>query len=201
MKTLFSICFLLFCVTGIAQPKYFYLSLDYNAPMSNKNWISKGSAQGLRVGYRAFITDRVSVGIDLGSSSIHEYKPTRTIESASGAITTDYFNYIYSYSAVISGQYNFLVGDGDVVFPYAGLGLGANYNEYTQYYNIYTNANKGFGFLARPEAGILVRFGTRRSLGAMASVHYDYSTNKSAEFGYKNFTTAGFQLGLMFMDL
>lgn len=201
MKAIFTILFLLVGAVAIAQPKYFYLSVDYNAPLSNKNWISNGSAQGLRLGYRYFITDRVSAGVDLGSSAIHEYKPTTTIESASGAITTDYFNYIYSYSAVVSGQYNFLVGDGDLVFPYAGVGLGANYNEYTQYYNIYTNAESAFGFLVRPEAGILVRFGTRRSLGAMASVHYDYSTNKSAEFGYKNFSTAGFQIGLMLMNL
>jgi hypothetical protein len=201
MKAILSIIFSLVCATLLAQPRYFYLTLDYNAPLSNKEWISKGSAQGLRLGYRAFITDRVSAGVDLGSASINEYKPTRTIESASGAITTDYFNYIYSYSAVISGQYNFLVGDGDMVFPYAGLGLGANYNEYLQYYNIYTDGDKAFGFLARPEAGILVRFGTRRSLGAMASVHYDFSTNKNTDFGYKNFTTLGFQIGLMFMDL
>jgi hypothetical protein len=201
MKALLSGLFLMFCVTSFAQPKYFYVSLDYNVPMSNKDWISKGSAQGLRLGYRTFITDRISAGLDLGSASVNEYKPTRTIETESGAITTDYFNYIYSYSAVISGQYNFLVGDGDLVFPYAGVGLGANYNEYMQYYNIYNDSEKAFGFLVRPEAGILVRFGTRRSMGAMAAVHYDFSTNKSPEFGYKNFSTVGFQVGLMFMDL
>ncbi|HEY0654647.1 MAG TPA: outer membrane beta-barrel protein [Chryseosolibacter sp.] len=201
MKTLLTFLLLMVGAVVVAQPKYFYVSVDYNAPLSNRAWVSNGSAQGLRLGYRAFITDRVSAGIDLGSASINEYKPTRTIESASGAITTDYFNYVYSYSAVVSGQYNFLVGDGDIVFPYAGVGLGANYNEYTQYYNIYTNAENAFGFLVRPEAGILVRFGTRRALGAMAAIHYDYSTNKSPEFGYKNFSTAGFQLGLMLMNL
>ncbi len=201
MKAILSILVFFACATAYAQPKYVYVGLDYNAPMSNKEWIGKGSARGIRAGYRTFITDRISAGIDIGSTAIYEYKPTRTIEYSSGAITTDYFNYIYSYSAVISGQYNFLVGDGDIVFPYAGLGLGANYNEYTQYYNIYTNADNAFGFLVRPEAGILVRFGTRRSVGAMAAIHYDYSTNKNAEFGYKNFTTAGFSIGLMFMDL
>jgi hypothetical protein len=201
MKNLFALLLLFSGLTGVAQPKYFYLSVDYNAPMSNKNWISKGSAQGIRLGYRTFITDRVSAGLDLGSSAVHEYKPTTTIENSSGAITTDYFNYVYTYSAVVSGQYNFLVGDGDLVFPYAGLGLGANYNEYTQFYNIYNDSNKAFGFLARPEAGVLVRFGTRRSMGVMAAVHYDYSTNKSEDFGYKNFTAVGFNVGLMFMDL
>jgi hypothetical protein len=201
MKTIFSVLLFFACASAVAQPKYFYITLDYNAPMSNKTWISSGSAQGLRIGYRTFLTDRISAGIDIGSTALDAYKPTTTVETSSGAITTDYFNYIYSYSAVVSGQYNFLVGDGDIVFPYAGLGLGANYNEYTQYYNIYTNTNTAFGFLARPEAGVLVRFGTRRSMGAMASIHYDYSTNKAPDFNYKNFTTVGFQIGLMFMDL
>jgi hypothetical protein len=201
MKKIFFLLLMFAGVTAVAQPKYFYLSADYNAPMSNKDWISKGSIQGIKIGYRGFITDRFSAGLDLGSSAIHEYKPRTTIENNSGAITTDYFNYVYSYSAVISGQYNFLVGDGDIVFPYAGLGLGANYNEYTQYYNIYNDTNNAFGFLARPEAGVLVRFGARRSMGVIAAVHYDYSTNKSPDFGYRNFTTVGFNLGLMFMDL
>lgn len=200
MKTIFTLLLVITGAVGIAQPKYFYFALDYNAPLSNKEWIGNGSLSGMKLGYRAFINDRVSAGVDLGSSTLHEYKPTRTIESASGAVTTDYFHYVYSYSAAVSGQYNFLVGDGEQIFPYAGIGLGANYNEYTQYYNIYTNADNAFGFLARPEAGILVRFSTRRSLGAMASVHYDFSTNKSAEFGYKNFSTVGFQIGLMFMN-
>jgi hypothetical protein len=201
MKKILLVFFLLAGVSALAQPKYIYIALDYNLPMSNKAWVSKGSAQGIKIGYRSFITDRFSAGLDLGSFSVNEYKPTRTIETESGAITSDYFNYVYGYSAVVSGQYNFPVGDGDMIFPYAGLGLGANYNEYTQYYNIYTDGDNAFGFLARPEAGILVRFGTRRSLGAMAAVHYDYSTNKNTQFGYKNFSTVGFQVGLMFMDL
>ena len=201
MKRLLIILFALATVTAMAQPKYFYLALDYNAPMSNKNWIGDGSAKGIRLGYRAFVSDRFSAGIDVGSYAVNDYKPTTTIENESGAITTDYFNYVYAYTAVLSGQYNFLVGDGDMIFPYGGLGVGANYNEYVQYYNIYNNAAKAFGFLVRPEAGVLVRFGTRRSLGAMAAVHYDFSTNQTQEFNYKNFTTLGFQVGLIFMDL
>jgi hypothetical protein len=33
----------------------------------------------------------------------------------------------------------------------------------------------------------------------MAAVHYDYSTNKSDYFDYRNFSTVGFQLGIMMM--
>ena len=57
-----------------------------------------------------------------------------------------------------------------------------------------------WGFLARPEAGILWRIGTRRKLGLMAAAHYDFSTSKSESYGYDNFMNAGFQLGIMLMQ-
>ena len=67
-------------------------------------------------------------------------------------------------------------------------------------YNIYTEEENSWGFLARPEAGILVRIGTRRKLGLMAAVHYDFSTSKSVNYGYDNFMNAGFQVGIMLMQ-
>jgi hypothetical protein len=185
----------------IAQEKYFYINLDVNKPLSNTSWIGGTSANGVRAGYRVFINPKISAGLDLGSSTFDQYRPTETYPNGNGAITTDYFKYIYSYSAVVSGQYNFKVGEGRTIFPYAGLGLGANNNEYVLYYNVYQNKERSWGFLARPEAGILVKFGSRRSLGAMAAIHYDYSTNRSKEFDYSNFSTAGFQIGLVFLEL
>lgn len=196
--------FFLIAVTAsgnLFAQKYFYATLDISAPLSNKDWVSKGGAQALRIGYRSFINEKFSVGIDLGTVSYHEDKPYQTIENPNGAISTDFFNYIYSYSGVVSGQYNFETGDADRFLPYVGLGLGANRNEYVQYYNTYTDVDKAWGFLARPEAGILVKFGSRRSKALMAAVHYDYSTNSSSKFGYNSFSNVGFQLGIAFMEL
>ena len=56
------------------------------------------------------------------------------------------------------------------------------------------------GFLARPEAGILARFGKRRSLGAMAAVHFDYATNKSDDYNYSSYSAVGFQIGIFLMN-
>ena len=50
-----------------------------------------------------------------------------------------------------SGQYYFPLGEAERFFPYVGLGLGANYNDYVVYYNIYSDRDKAFGFLARPK--------------------------------------------------
>jgi outer membrane protein W len=183
------------------EGRYFYLNLNVQKPLSNTEWVDDLSARAGKVGYRVFITPRFSAGVDIGWATFDEYKPTRTIEYTNGAITTDYFNYIYSYSGAISGQYNFPIGEKQLFIPYVGIGLGASHHEYTQYYNIYTDADRSWGFLARPEAGILVRFGTRRTLGAMAAIHYDYTTNRSKLYGYDNFSAIGFQLGLILLDL
>jgi len=67
------------------------------------------------------------------------------------------------------------------------------------YYNIYEDTERSWGFLARPEIGVLFRFTERGSVGVMAAIHYDYSTNKSVKFDYDHFSSFGFQIGLMAM--
>lgn len=193
-----SVC-LLSGIVGFSQEKYIYLNLDINKPASNTAWIDDVSIAGGKVGYRGFIRPNFSAGLDIGWSNFDQYEPTSTKPVTNGAITTDYFHYIYSYTGVASGQYYFKEEDEDRFFPYAGLGLGANMNEYVLYYNIYEDSERSWGFLARPEVGLLYRFTDHGSLGIMAAIHYDYSTNKSEKFAYNNFSALGFQIGLMAM--
>ncbi len=196
---IFSVCFL---SSGLllGQQKYLYLDLDINKPLSNTEWINGVSIAGGKLGYRGFIRPNFSAGVDIGWSSFDDYEPTTTKQNPTGAITSDYFHYIYNYSAVVSGQYYLRTEEEDRFFPYAGLGLGANTNEYVLYYNIYEDSQRSWGFLARPEAGLLFRFTDRGSLGVMAAIHFDYSTNKSDKFNYNNFSALGFQIGLMSMS-
>jgi hypothetical protein len=183
----------------LAQEKYLYVNLDVNKPLSNTAWIDDISLAAGKLGYRGFITPNFSAGLDLGWANFDQYEPTSTKQNGNGAITTDYFHYIYSYTGVVSGQYYFKAEDEDRFFPYAGLGLGANTNEYVLYYNIYEDTERSWGFLARPEIGVLFRFTERGSVGVMAAIHYDYSTNKSVKFDYDHFSSFGFQIGLMAM--
>jgi|SRR5690606_586894 len=199
-KILILFCFLSAATIASAQENFFYLSWNYQVPLSNTNWLDSSSPHGGKVGYRFFIQDRISLGVDVNWSTFDQYEETRTFEQENGAITTDYYKYIYQYGAVISGQYYFPVGESEIIFPYAGLGLGANYHDYTLYYNIYDESYTGWGFLARPEAGVVVRFGKYRSLGAIAGVHFDYSTNKNDNFDYNGFNAVGFKLGVVMMS-
>jgi hypothetical protein len=199
MRALFVSLLMLISASAIGQENYFYFALDINKPLSNTQWVDATSAAGVKAGYRIFITPKFSAGLDVGTATFDQYNPTETHQNGNGATTTDFFKYIYSYSAVVSGQYNFSVGNGERFFPYVGLGLGANNNEYVVYYNIYQDTDASWGFLARPEAGILARIG--RSFGVMAAIHYDYSTNKSNRFDYSGFSSAGIQVGVVFISL
>ena len=202
MKRYLFIFFL--CVAGVAhaQDNYFYFNWDVNYPLANKDWISSTSTRGAKLGFRKFIgiESRVAVGLDVNWAYYHEYQPTETFLQPGGAITYDYYNDIFQFGIAASGQYYFPLGNGEHFFPYAGLGLGASGNRYTVSYNIYQSEESTWGFLARPEAGILWRIGTRRKLGLMAAAHYDFSTNRSESHGYDNFMNAGFQLGIMLMQ-
>lgn len=199
-RYIFVLIGLLLFTQGRAQEKYIYLSLDASMPLSNTDWIDDATFAAGKIGYRGFIRPNFSAGLDIGWANFDQYEPTSTKQNPTGAITTDYFHYIYNYSGVVSGQYYFKDEDEDRFFPYAGLGLGANTNEYVLYYNIYEDAERSWGFLARPEIGLLFRFSERSSLGIIAALHYDYSTNKSGKFDYSNFSSVGFQLGIMSMS-
>ena len=202
MKKIILLCLFILTTQAVcAQENYFFASWNYNIPVSNADYISSSSSAGGKVGYRFRISEsRFSIGLDVNWATYDEYRPRETFEQPRGATTTDYFNYIYNYGAVVSAQYSFPLGEKELFVPYGGIGVGANYNVYRVYYNVFQNEDKGPGFLVRPEAGMLIRFGERRSLGAIVGISYDYSTNKSEDFGNENFSSFGVQVGLVLMS-
>ncbi|RAW00729.1 outer membrane beta-barrel protein [Pseudochryseolinea flava] len=196
MKKIFIIALLAMGVSAKAQRSYIYVGLDVSKP-SAPDFVTSTSSSGVKLGYRYAINEKFSVGLDFNRNTYDHYEPTATYETTSGHMTTDYFAYIYSFGIAASGQYHFKLNN-DRFSPYAGLGLGAVHNEYALYYNIYTEGDEQWGFLARPEVGITARMG--RSVGAFLSFTYDYTTNKSEYFELDGFRTAGFQLGLLLMN-
>jgi outer membrane protein W len=99
---------------------------------------------------------------------------------------------------LLTGDYYFF--EEKKVMPYVGLGAGLGYSSYKMYYNVYADGKNAFGVMLRPQAGVWLKFNERKNWAFNASVHYDYSSAKSAEQGYKNFMNVGLELGLVFLD-
>ncbi len=80
--------------------------------------------------------------------------------------------------------------------PFAGLGIGASYNRYIIYYNVFQDEETAWGVLVRPNTGVLIKVGKNGRWAGRLSVHFDYSTAKASDFDYKNFINVGLDAGL-----
>lgn len=177
---------------------YYSVSLDFNKPLANTGWVNSTSVLGIKAGYHRLLNKKFSLGGEINWGTYSQHHPTETFEYPTGALTTDYFNYVYAYGLVASGRY---YTSYDRLFnPYAGLGIGGAYNKYTMYYNVYTEQDKAFGLLLRPEAGMLIRFSKSRAVSGLVGLHYDYSTAKSRENGYGSFSNVGLNVGIVILD-
>lgn len=189
---------------------FFFLSWDGNTPVSNPDFIKQSSSLGTKFGFRKRLNDedRLWVGGDLGWAVYKQYIPTQTYTTGTQSLTTDLYNYSYNYSLTANIDYFFFPME-KLFVPYTGLGFGAAYDKFTQYYNIYGSTGDSWGFQVRPEAGILIGFKENSLWRIKAAVHYDYSSNSmnlgsnnfipSTNNNYKNFINTGFQIGLVKM--
>jgi len=178
--------------------KMFFIGWNVNSPLVNKEFAGRSSTRGARAGYRELISEKIAIGLDITWATYDDYIPRQTYVSPGGAITTDYTNYSNNYGALLTGDYYFFTEK--KVMPYVGLGAGLAYNNYKAYYNVYQSGDNAFGFLARPQAGVWLKFNERKNWAFNAAVHFDFSTAKSKDFGYNNFMNAGFEFGLVFLD-
>lgn len=181
---------------GFLNDRSISFAWDVNLPMTNADFVNDASFKGFRIGYRERITDQFHMGIDLNYAGYSDYTPRKTYYSAGGAFTSDFYKYATVYGVTLASEYLFRVER--KVMPFVALGVGASYQSYNVYYNLYTESDGGWGFLLRPEAGAIVKFGQRGAWGLITSVHFDYCANKSDKFAYKNFTNLGLRTGLIF---
>jgi hypothetical protein len=194
------IFFLIACGSASAQfyDKMFFVGWNVNTPLVNKEFAGKSSTRGARLGYRELISEKFAFGVDLTWATYDDYVPRQTYYTQNSAMTTDFVHYANNYGVMLAGDYYFFTER--KLMPYVGLGAGLAYNSYNSYYNVYQTRDNAFGFLARPQAGVWIKFSERRNWAINAGVHLDFSTAKSKDFGYNNFMNAGFELGLVFLD-
>lgn len=175
--------------------RYFFFGSDIVKPMNNTTFINTFSVKGFQVGYRERINDQFYVGVDFNSSTLSQHDPRQTYHTSTGDLTAEFFKYVVTYNATLAGEYYF--SPEKRLNPFAGLGIGANYNSYSMFYNVFTPKDNSWGVVFRPQAGVLYKLGREQSWGVIAAVHYDYSTARSDYFGYSGFTTLGFRIGVV----
>ena len=160
----------------------------------NTNYLKETSLAGGSVEYRRFIKPNMSVGIGFSWNSFKQYIPPRIYEKPDGsqALYTDFIHHVYTLPIYLNAHHYF--NGGEKLKPYAGIGLGAQYSEQDAYYNIFVTEEKNWGFVARPEIGLLYRF--TNYFGLHGNVGFNYATNKSDEFKIDNLKHVYYSIGI-----
>ena len=181
--------------SGFSQ--MFAFAWDVNIPINN-NFTNKVSWDGFKLEYRKMVTHNLSVGTEINWAGYKEYYPTKTYQIPNGAITSDFYTYIYTLPLAVNVHHYFEAGK--MIKPYVGLALGAMYSEQRIYYNTYYSNDYNWGFLVRPELGAIFRFSENSNVGLLVGARYSYATNKQSTFKINGLQSVGFQLGIVFMQ-
>ena len=189
---------------------YYFFSWDFNAPLSNQNYINQNSNLGTKFGFRKRLNnvEGLWVGGDISWAAYQQHVPFTSYQYGNSAIAAEVFNYSYNYSLTCNLDY-FLMPTTKIFVPYGGLCIGVAYDKFAQYYNIYAGKVDSFGLQVRPEIGVLIGFKENSPWRIKAAVHYDYASNtgKLTDNGfitpgndnYHGFVNMGFQIGIVKM--
>lgn len=162
-------------------------------PLST-DYLKETSLAGGILEYRRFMKPNMSVGIGFSWNSFEQYIPPKVYEKPDGsqALYTDFVHQVYTLPMYLNAHYYF--SGGDKLKPYAGIGLGAQYSEQDAYYNIFVTEEKNWGFVARPEVGLLYRLSNY--FGLHGNVGFNYATNKSDAFKIDDLKHVYYSIGI-----
>ena len=188
MKKILFVLAISLCCAGVARAQYWgngmkqIYSLNYQMSVpvgGSRDFIPNMSFEGININWAYFVTDNISVGLDLSYNN-YTHKVGQKIyrPNANTAINAAQYRYTQSIPIKVQAKY-FMAPFGPGLQAYTGLGIGAlSAGEHIIIQDIDVWDNN-WGFLLSPEIGILIPFGADNFWGANITAGYNWSTNKS----------------------
>lgn len=198
MKNILTIILLIAAPAVFGQTHIMGISYEMNFP-NNDNYLTKASFRGGKFEYRhVFPNKKFSVGIAMNWATYEEYFPRQTFENESGetAVTGDFL--AQTYQIPITALFHYYFKGGKTLKPFAGIGLGAQSLMQSIYYNVYVSEDNNWGFVARPELGVIWTPSNFGDWGILLGAGYSYSTNKTEFVNNSSFKNFGINIGFVF---
>ena len=194
MKKILFVLAISLCCAGVARAQYWgngmkqIYSLNYQMSVpvgGSRDFIPNMSFEGININWAYFVTDNISVGLDLSYNN-YTHKVGQKIyrPNANTAINAAQYRYTQSIPIKVQAKY-FMAPFGPGLQAYTGLGIGAlSAGEHIIIQDIDVWDNN-WGFLLSPEIGVLIPFGADNYWGANITAGYNWSTNKASIGGIK----------------
>lgn len=180
----------------VSLDSYYNVDWQFNIPISNSfSNVASGWGMSFEGGY--YVSSDVAVGGFINFHTNNEYLSRRTINlGGNQAINTDQQHQMFTLPFGLLARYRFMEEDFQ---PYVGMKLGACYSEFSNYYYIFMNREKKWGFYMQPEVGFNY-YPWANSIGFHFAIYYSFSTNKCNIMSYtqNNLNNFGLRFGLAF---
>lgn len=186
-------------LTGKAQVSldtYYNVDWQFNIPLSN-HFADVASGWGMNFEGGYYVSPDVAVGGFINFHTNNEYLSRRTINlGGNQSINTDQQHQMFTLPFGVLARYRFVESDFQ---PYVGMKLGACYAEFSNYYYIFMNREKTWGFYMQPEVGFNF-YPWANGIGFHVAMYYSFSTNKCNIMSYtqSNLNNFGLRFGIAF---
>lgn len=164
---------------GNNMRQIYSLNYQMSIPLgSSRDFVSKASFEGININWAYFVTNHLTVGVDLTYNNYHQ-KIGQQIYRPNDFTAINAAQYRYTQVFPLKAQVKYFFTPNRFIKTYAGLGIGAlSAGEHTIIQDI-DIWNNNWGFLVSPEIGMLIPFGRDAMWGANVTAGYNYSTNSS----------------------
>ena len=141
-------------------------------PVGNlKNLVDKTSFRGGEIDLMYGITDKMSVGLALGTQDFYQ-KYSRTVLHSDGQDISAVITNSIQVSPVML-KASMKLSDGPVQ-PFVSLAAGGNLIYYRKFYGEFADSKTKFGFAAQPSFGVNIPFGRSSGAGFQIAAGFNY---------------------------
>jgi len=180
---------LIVCLLLIGSKSYgqqdSYISVQYAVSFGSgdlSDYISKASWRGFLIEYRASVTSKLLVGVDVAWNVFYEQTDydTYTIdtESLSG------IQFRYQNEVPILATIDYMISSENALRPYVGLGLGTIYSARETDMNLYYLEQTTWQFALKGEAGLLFNLNYTTNIKFAAKYYNAFKTETLDNQGY-----------------
>ncbi len=164
-----------------------YFNINYGMGLglgSLKNFTSYPSYRGFSIDGRKFISPNFTVGGYLGWIGFYDKRARKTYAIENGTITgvaaTTYYNFTFGVNA------HYYPLPSAKIRPYVGLNVGPAYQSLQVQLGLYVLEDKNWQFMAAPELGVFIPFGSQSNVGLNTGVRYNWITYKNTDYNFSN---------------
>jgi len=201
MKIIFSYAALsalimLVCFTAYAQKPEMKIGYNFNTPVSNsfKNFISNTSFRGFN-GELAYPVNNLLIGVGVSYSDFYQKYPRQVVATKDGNISAVVSNSVQTIPILAKATYNF--SKKGLLRPYAALGAGMNFVQYTHYLGEFADAKSTLKPAVQGDAGVNIFVSELRGSGINVGASFNYLPFNYSET--KNLNNWGVHAGIFFL--